>query len=718
MGLVSELRRRNVFRMAVLYVVAAWLIMQVAGVLMDLGALPVAAGPWVLVVLVIGLPMALGFSWLFEITPEGLALEKDVPEGASITHITGRRMDFIVIAVLSAGLILFAYDKWWPRDPLELSIAVLPFDNMSGEPEQEYFSDGISEELLNVLSRLPGLRVVARTSSFQFKGENRDVIEIGQKLNTAFVLEGSVRKADGQVRITAQLIDASNGFHLWSDTYDRELENIFAVQDEISAAIVGALKEQLGLQLSAAPRVVAASSNEAHEAYLRGRFLVVQRTRTGFEGAVREFEKAIALDPDYAAAHAELAIAILLRSGYGNMFTTEAISMATSHASRAMVLDPGLAEAHAATGFLALQQWQSEEALTHFEQAIRINPNYAIVYNWISITLTQGHGRYGEGVAALEKAVQLDPLSRAIHSTYVGWLINLNRLAEAEKELDKLASIHPANHAERRGRLTSLGGKWANAAFAILDALRLEPDRVGYRGGLAMSLATLDLSKEALAIGRLPLPPHAMYWLGEHEDAVLAARAALAEYPISLRYRRNLGLALAGAGDFANAGPILEEIWQRSGKRVTRSGLIRLECAAALVAMRRDAGDEGGADELVAAMRADIGRQKEAGATLTDMDDSVDYSEGLADYLAGERERGLALIARAAEDGFFIPPHEAYLQTLYDDPGFAPIRAIQEARQVREREKFLTIVCNDNPYASVWQPAEGTCEQFAAASRN
>jgi TolB-like protein/Tfp pilus assembly protein PilF len=718
MGLVSELRRRNVFRMAVLYVVAAWLIMQVAGVLMDLGALPVAAGPWVLVVLVIGLPMALGFSWLFEITPEGLALEKDVPEGASITHITGRRMDFIVIAVLSAGLILFAYDKWWPRDPLELSIAVLPFDNMSGEPEQEYFSDGISEELLNVLSRLPGLRVVARTSSFQFKGENRDVIEIGQKLNTAFVLEGSVRKADGQVRITAQLIDASNGFHLWSDTYDRELENIFAVQDEISAAIVGALKEQLGLQLSAAPRVVAASSNEAHEAYLRGRFLVVQRTRTGFEGAVREFEKAIALDPDYAAAHAELAIAILLRSGYGNMFTTEAISMATSHASRAMVLDPGLAEAHAATGFLALQQWQSEEALTHFEQAIRINPNYAIVYNWISITLTQGHGRYGEGVAALEKAVQLDPLSRAIHSTYVGWLINLNRLAEAEKELDKLASIHPANHAERRGRLTSLGGKWANAAFAILDALRLEPDRVGYRGGLAMSLATLDLSKEALAIGRLPLPPHAMYWLGEHEDAVLAARAALAEYPISLRYRRNLGLALAGAGDFANAGPILEEIWQRSGKRVTRRGLIRLECAAALVAMRRDAGDEGGADELVAAMRADIGRQKEAGATLTDMDDSVDYSEGLADYLAGERERGLALIARAAEDGFFILPHEAYLHTLYDDPGFAPIRAIQEARQVREREKFLTIVCNDNPYASVWQPAEGTCEQFAAASRN
>ena len=161
MGLVSELRRRNVFRMGVLYVVAAWLIMQVAGVLMDLGALPVAIGPWVLVLLVIGFPIALVFSWLFEITPEGLALEKDVPEGASITHVTGRRLDFIVIAVLSAGLILFAYDKWWVPAPAEASIAVLPFKNLSADPEQEYFAEGIAEEILDVLARTPGLTVIA-----------------------------------------------------------------------------------------------------------------------------------------------------------------------------------------------------------------------------------------------------------------------------------------------------------------------------------------------------------------------------------------------------------------------------------------------------------------------------------------------------------------------------------------------------------------------------
>ena len=253
-----------------------------------------------------------------------------------------------------------------------------------------------------------------------------------------------------------------------------------------------------------------------------------------------------------------------------------------------------------------------------------------------------GLGRYGEGLAALEKAAQLDPLSRPISAGYVAWLIITNRLAEAEEELDKLASIHPATHANRRGRLTSLGGKWVNAVLAGLDALRLEPDRENSRNRLALSFATFGLTREALAIAR-PSNVLAMVWLGKHEDAVAAAKAALAGDPISPRHRRNLALALAGAGDYVNARPILEEIWQRSGKRVTRNGPIRWPSAAALVVMRRDAGDEGGADELVAAMRADIGRKKEAGATLTDVECNVDFSEGLAAYLVGEHETPLAL---------------------------------------------------------------------------
>jgi TolB-like protein len=201
------------------------------------------------------------------------------------------------------------------------SIAVLPFVNMSSDPEQEYFSDGISEELLNLLAKIPDLRVISRSSAFSFKGKNFDSPTIAAQLNVAHILEGSVRKAGNQVRITAQLIEARSDTHLWSETYDRDLDDIFAMQDEISAAIIGALKERLGLQFEAAPRVIAAASTEAHDAYLRGRYLMAQRTQATIEGAVREFEKAIEIDPDYARAHAELAIATLFlnRGAYGDI---------------------------------------------------------------------------------------------------------------------------------------------------------------------------------------------------------------------------------------------------------------------------------------------------------------------------------------------------------------------------------------------------------------
>ncbi len=718
MRLFSELRRRNVFRMAVLYGVAAWLIVQVAEVLIDLAKLPDWIGTITLWLLAVGFPIALIFSWFYEITPEGISLEKDVDLAESITHVTGRRLDFIVISLLCAAVILFAYDKWWMGGRPEHSIAVLPFENMSSDPEQEYFSDGISEELLNVLSKLPGLRVVARTSSFQFKGENRDIIDIGRQLNAAFILEGSVRKAGPQVRITTQLINASNGFHLWSETYDRELENIFAVQDEISAAIVESLKEHLGLQVEAAPRVIAAANIEAHDAYLRGHHLVVQRSPAALEGAVREFGKAIALDPDYALAHAELAMATLLLPGYGNLTDIEAIARAAPHAERAMTLDPSLSEAHAATGFLLWQKGNVEEALTHFEQAIQINPNYAVVYNWMANLLGGRFGRYEEAFAMRETALRLDPLSIPALGNYISSLIVRNRLAEAERELEKFASIRPSGYARARGTMTSLGGKWANAVLGNLDAVRIAPLMPRFRTSLSSNFAAIGLEQEALAISEYPLP-RILSMLGRPGDAVATAEARFAEDPTSLRARSDLGLALAGAHDYARARPILEEMWQQSGRRVTQYGWFRTANVAALIAIHRDAGEEAEVGELVAAIRDNVHRYHEAGITGAGLVDySVDYEEGLAAYLAGERERGLTLIANGAEDGFFIMQSEAYLQSLYDDPGFAPIRAGQEARQVRERKRFLHVVCTDNPYEAVWQPADGTCEQFAAVGEN
>ena len=732
----GELKRRNVVRVAIAYVIIAWLLLQIGDTLGPALRLPDAVNTALAFFLILGFPLAVFFAWAFELTPEGLKKEKDVDRSQSITHITGRKIDYLVIAALVLALGFFAVDKFalGPSRDADLvqtttdkSIAVLAFVNMSDDAGNEYFSDGISEELLNVLSKIPGLRVAARTSSFQFKGENRDVIDIGKQLNVAMVLEGSVRKAGRQLRITAQLVDARSGFHLWSETYDRELEVIFAVQDEISAAIVGALREHLGLEVEAPPRVITAANTEAHDAYLRGRYLVVQRTPATVEGAVREFEKAIALDPEYALAHAELASATLLLvpSQLGGLTFTEAIAKAARHAELAMALDPTLAEAHAATGFVLRNQRNLVEAQTHFRQAIRINPNYAIVHNWMANLLAVDLGHYKESFAMTEAALRLDPLSLPVISNYVGALTVRNRLDDADQELEKLAAIAPAYYANVRGVRMSLGGKWANMFFGWLDACRINPEWSKNKFALARRLARIDLEKEALAIievaGPMARLSYVLRMLGRPGDAVTAAEAVFAEDPISLDARRDLGLALASAGEYARARPILEEMWQRSGGRITGGGLFPIDAAAALIAIRRAAGEETEVGELLAAIRDNVRRFREAGMTRVNMywnNKSADYEEGLADYLAGEREGGLALIAKAVEDGLIVLPGEAYLKVLYDDPGFAPIRASQEARQARERDRVLAIVCTDNPYAAVWQPAEGTCERFAAVSTN
>ena len=263
------------------------------------------------------------------------------------------------------------------------------------------------------------------------------------------------------------------------------------------------------------------------------------------------------------------------------------------------------------------------------------------------------------------------------------------------------------------GRLMSLGGKWANAVLGDLDALRFSPEMTEPRNNLSWLFTLIGLEKEALNISEETLPD-VLNLMGKHGDAIRVAKARLVEDPINLEARSNLGLVLAAAGDYAHARLILEETWQKSVM------LSRDYTIAALVANRRTSGEETSIGELLAAMRGNVRRAREAGIVtngflwLYD----VDINEGLADYLSGEQQRGLRLLARAVEKGSFIPQENAYLQVLYDDPGFAPIRAMQEDRQARERKRFLAIVCTDNPYEAVWQPTEGTCERFFTEAKN
>ena len=625
----------------------------------------------------------------------------------------GLRMLQFALVISAVGFLILAIFFWVkPTEPQypPNSIVVLPFVNMSSDPEQEYFSDGISEELLNLLAKIPELRVISRSSSFAFKGEKTDIPTVAKKLNVAHVLEGSVRKTGNQVRITAQLIDARTDTHLWSESYDRELENIFDVQNEISEAIAGALKESLNIQLETAPKTIMTTNTEAHDAYLRGRYLVVQRTATTVEAAVREFEKAITLDPDYARAHAELAMAYLLFSSYGNLTAAEAIAKSMPHIDRAMVLDSNLAEAHAATGLLWSYQGNPQDAFTYHIQAIRINPNYSIAHTWKGMTL-EAMGRYKEAFLTFEATLRLDPLSRKAIESYTRSLIFRNLLDKAEQELEKIAPIYPAFYAVLRGELAEVGGNWASQVLGDLDAMRINRDYGFY--GLGMAFARIGLEQEALSISETA---YVLRVLGRPDDAVRAMEEHLGENPAPYE-RFYFGQLLGSAGDYDRARPMLEEAWQRHGGQVTQR-VFELTHAAALIAIRRDVGDETGVDEILTAIMDNVRRYREAGYTNGAWYLSPDFEEGVAAYLAGEREQGLVLIAKAADDGFFILPNEAYLQTLYDDPGFAPIIARQEARQARERNRFLSIVCTNNPYADVWQPAEGTCERFAAQQKN
>jgi tetratricopeptide (TPR) repeat protein len=535
---------------------------------------------------------------------------------------------------------------------------------------------------------------------------------VAKRLNVAHVLEGSVRKTGNQVRISAQLIDARTDTHLWSETYDRELENIFDVQDEISTAIIEALKDSLNIQLETAPKTITTKNIEAHDAYLRGRYLVVQRTKTTIEAAVSEFEKAITLDPDYALAHAELAMAYLLFSSYGDLTSDEAIAKSIPHIDRAMVLDSSLAEAYAATGLLLSYQGKPQDAFTYHIQAIQINPNYSIAQTWKGMTL-EATGRYEEAFLTNEATLRLDPLSRKAIENYARSLIFRNLLDKAGQELEKIAPIYPAFYAVRMGELAEVGGNWANQVLGDLDAMRINRDYGSY--GLGMAFARIGLEKEALSVS-VSETALTLRVLGRTDDMVKVVEERLAEYTMP-NDRLLFGQLLGSAGDYVRARPMLEEAWQRHGGQVTQR-VFEITHAGALIAIRSAAGDGTGVDEILTAINDNVRRYREAGYTNGTWFASPDFEEGVAAYLAGEREQGLVLIAKAADDGFFILPNEAYLQTLYGDPGFAPIIARQQARQALERKRFLSIVCNNNPYADVWQPADGTCERFAAEQKN
>src|SRR5262245_38306171 len=411
----AELRRRDVIRAVILYLGAVWALAQgISQLGPSLGA-PEWATRWFLVAAGIGFPFWIAFAWFYEFTPEGLKRESEIDPAESITRHSGRKLDFAIIGVLAVAVVLLLTDRFVLRHGVneatvapiaEKSIAVLPFVDMSQAKDQEFFSDGISEELLNLLSKVPQLQVAARTSSFSFKGKPIEIPEIARQLHVANVLEGSVRKSGDQLRITAQLVRAAEGYHVWSETYDRKLDDIFKIQDEIAGEVVKQLKVTL---LGAAP-TVRQTDPKAYTLYLQARQLGRQLTPEAFTQSDALFRQVLEIYPRYAPAWSELARNFRNEAAAGLLPTSEGSARAREALEKALAIDPNYAPAYSGLGRIAASKNDFVSAAKHFKRALALDPSDPSVLG-DTATFLQNLGRNEEALALDEAVVRRDPIN-------------------------------------------------------------------------------------------------------------------------------------------------------------------------------------------------------------------------------------------------------------------------------------------------------------------
>jgi adenylate cyclase len=424
MTFLAEIKRRRVGRVGIAYGAIAWGVTESASVVLPALGVPDWAMTFLVVFLLVGFPIAMVLAWVFDVSSTGIQRTEPLPDAVAPLRLQLRTRAAFGLAVLLAmgGLAYLLYERGLGRAEAagkHGSIAVLPFTNLSGDASKDYFSDGMSEELLNLLARVPGLQVAARTSAFAFKGRNVDIRQVGKELGVETVLEGSVRQSGEQVRITAQLIDTETGFHLWSETYDRKLQDIFAVQDEIAQAIVERLKIELAPnEQQLAQRDKAPTQNvEAYELYLQGRAIWKRRGEDNLRRAIDMYQAALARDPAFARAHAALASAYVVLPGYTKEEKDDRkyATMAEQSARQALALDPNIGEAHAVLAQINSDKGNLVDAESGFFFAISLEPNEPTPHHWYSILLNKV-GRLDAALEQARRAYELDPTAPVLAS--------------------------------------------------------------------------------------------------------------------------------------------------------------------------------------------------------------------------------------------------------------------------------------------------------------
>jgi TolB-like protein/tetratricopeptide (TPR) repeat protein len=590
----AELRRRNVVKVAVAYAIVGWLLIEVASVV-----LPTFKAPeWIMQVftflVIVGFPLALILAWAFELTPEGIKREKDVDRSQSITQITGRKIDYMIIAALVLALGFFAFDKFvlGPSRDAELvqatteavkeqaatepealaesdkSIAVLPFTNRSAAEENAaFFAAGIHDDLLTQLAKISALKIISRTSVMQYKDTQKSIPQIARELGVATVLEGGVQRAGDRIRINMQLIDAVTDKHLWAETYDRDLSvtSIFDIQSDIAHAVSRALQASLTTDEESRLSSLPTGSLAAYDAFSRGKLLLPERTAAALSGAEEAFREAIALDPEYAEAYVGLADSLSLQVDYSGRKIGDYLDEAGPIIEKALALDPLLGEAYIARAEWLGANGDLASALENFARGVSLSPGYAPGHQWYGNELSAA-GRLDDGIAQLRIAHDLDPRSGIITSNLAEGLQIAGQADEGWRLCNELIAQRPAysrGHQCLRN-LAMSEGQLADAIGHIRRVLELDPGNPGSYILYGFILSDLGLHAESLAwFAALPdtikriAGFHAgmgtvYYYQGQYEKALVVAREALETDPhsfpalsllaaLDLNDERNLG---------------------------------------------------------------------------------------------------------------------------------------------------------------------------------
>jgi TolB-like protein/cytochrome c-type biogenesis protein CcmH/NrfG len=716
MSLITELKRRNVFRVGVAYAIVAWLLIEVASVL-----LPTFDAPeWVMkafsTLVILGFPLTLVIAWAFELTPEGIKRETAVDPGESITHHTDRKLDFAIIGLLVIAVVFFAFRGGDPIPPTGSTgqvktIAVLPFANMSGDPEQEFFSDGISEELLNVLAKVKGLRVTSRTSAFAFKGKDISIPEIAEKLGVDNVLEGSVRMAGDRVRITTQLIEVETDSHLWSESYDRDLSDIFAVQDEIAKEVGEALKVAL---LGADSKPIWTSSEtsiDVYSDYLLARQKLANPNYETLPAAERLLKSVIERAPEYAPAYAVLAETYFRMADWGMIPNSEASLRMLPLAEKALSLDDRLAEAWLQLSRVRRGNGDLDGAHAALEKARELDPQnpfvlLALVSNW------QRSHEPERGLVYADELLRVDPLSPLSLYIIVTTELRLGRFAEAKRTIGRIRSIDPKSviYLLCAWELAIIQGDLVGAIRLLEEIAMVDPADSETRSFIAMHyfelgdvVAAKYWSEAALKVD--PRQPWvklvlALLHLDRHEEAeaVAIARELTAPNSFNLYGSRGIALRIVAAPNLA-AGHYEEVITGYltdypelgDGKVPVVFSSPPWEALVVtldLASVYRQAGEDAKAESLLSAAESEIPRWPQ---TI-----GWGWGYGFANVdlhaLRGDKEKALAALREGVANGmrFLWRLQLLYnpnLKSIRDTPEYAAIVAEIEADMAAQLER-------------------------------